>query len=448
MNGVLGEVIVPIIVNILTYACSLLFFSKYLVKKAYAKPIWLVLAAALFAVILYFINMLRLPWVNIPAAIALNFIMEAVIFKGRRSLFLVLSVIIVTIGSAAELIVSAVIILLAEIGPSGYFSANNLLSLLDATALINLSQFVTAILYALTLVILTRVFPRKLTYFRSKDLVLVAYPVFSLCLSNSLLYMTQGTTISLLGNLILILLLFGLLLSSALVFFIYVKIIEDYAVKEENRLLQSQIDSYQYQFEQIKESQAVIGRIEHDIEKHLLALKLDLKNAQPAEAEQKIDALIDNLHLAENIADSGNADVDAILNYKAMQASAFGIRIACDLRLPYTLNINTTDLAVILGNAIDNAIEACKTVEASEREINIVINYDKHNLSVTITNPFIGEIKTDAAGEIITTKSKGRHGIGLRSIKESVEKYDGLMDISAENNRFTLKILLFNLSSQ
>ena len=444
----LGEVIIPIIVNILTYACSLLFFSKYLVKKAHARPIWLALAAVLFAVILYFINTPRLPLVNMPAAIALNFILETIFFKGRRSLLLVLSVIIVTIGSAAELIVSAVIILLAEIGPSSLFGVDNLLSLLDATAMANLSQLITAFLYALTLAILTRVFHRKLTYFRNKDLVLVAYPVFSLCLSNALLYMTQGTTISHWGNLILILLLFGLLLSSALVFFIYVKIIEDYAVKEENRLLQSQIDSYQYQFEQIKESQAVIGRIEHDIEKHLLALKMDLKNAMPAEAEQKIDALIGNLRLAENVADSGNADVDAILNYKAMQASAFGIRMACDLRLPYTLSINTTDLTIILGNALDNAIEACKTVESSEREISITINYDKHNLSMAITNPFTGEIKTDAAGELITTKKKGRHGIGLKSIQEVVEKYDGLMDASAENNRFTLKILLFNLRGQ
>ncbi|MDR1753693.1 MAG: ATP-binding protein, partial [Eubacterium sp.] len=226
------------------------------------------------------------------------------------------------------------------------------------------------------------------------------------------------------------------------------KIIEDYAVKEENRLLQSQIDSYQYQFEQIKESQAVISRIEHDIEKHLLALKLDLKNAQPREAELKIDALIGNLRLAENVADSGYTDMDAILNYKAMQASAFGIRMTCDLRLPYTLNINTTDLAVILGNALDNAIEACKTAESSMREISIAIKYDKHNLSMTITNPFTGEIKTDAAGELITTKSKGRHGIGLRSIQEAAEKYNGLTDITAENNRFTLKILLLNLSSQ
>ncbi len=59
-----------------------------------------------------------------------------------KILLLVLSVIIVTIGSAAELIVSAVIILLAEIGTSGYFGANNLLSLLDATAMINLGVLI------------------------------------------------------------------------------------------------------------------------------------------------------------------------------------------------------------------------------------------------------------------------------------------------------------------
>ncbi len=64
-----------------------------------------------------------------------------------------------------------------------------------------------------------------------RDLILIVYPVFSLCLSHAMLYMTVGTEISVLGNLIVVLLLIGLLLSSVLVFFIYVKIIEDYAVK-------------------------------------------------------------------------------------------------------------------------------------------------------------------------------------------------------------------------
>jgi sensor histidine kinase YesM len=283
-------------------------------------------------------------------------------------------------------------------------------------------------------------FPRKYESFNWSELYLVSYQILSIVLHTVTVHYTSSI-LSFIENIVMLFLYIALLASSVFIFFIF-----DSALHK--RELEKQIEIYQYQFEQIKESQTIIGRIEHDIEKHLLALKLDLKNAQPREAEQKIDALIGTLRLAENVAESGNADMDAILNYKAMQASAFGIRMTCDLRLPYTLSINTTDLAVILGNALDNAIEACKTAKPSKREISVAIKYDKHNLSMTITNPFAGEIKTDAAGELITTKSKGRHGIGLRSIQETAEKYNGLMDITAENNLFTLKILLFNLSSQ
>ncbi len=212
--------------------------------------------------------------------------------------------------------------------------------------------------------------------------------------------------------------------------------------------LEQQIALYRFQFEQMKNSQAIIGRIEHDIEKHLLALKLDLNNAQPREAERKIEALIGKLRLSKSVADSGNADVDAIINYKATQAGEFEIRIACDLHLPYTLNMNTTDLAIILGNAIDNAIEACKTLEPAKREIELSMHYERPNLRMSISNPFAGELKTDAGGELVTTKTKGRHGIGLKSIRETVEKYDGLVDLSTEDNRFILKILLFNIQSQ
>jgi sensor histidine kinase regulating citrate/malate metabolism len=256
-----------------------------------------------------------------------------------------------------------------------------------------------------------------------------------------IVHFTGGIQLSFFANILIILLQLSLLASSVLVFFIF-----DSALHK--RELETQIDYYKYQLEQMKTAQTVIGRMEHDFEKHLLALKLDLKNAKPDEAEQKIDGLIGNLHLSEGIANSGNADVDAILNYKANLAKEYGIRVACTLRLPYTLNMNTTDLAVILGNAIDNAIEACKAVEAPERVITLSVEYEKSNLYILFSNPFVGNVQTNAAGEIVTTKTQGAfHGIGLKSIKETVDKYNGVMDIAMENSQFVLKIILFNLPS-
>jgi len=229
------------------------------------------------------------------------------------------------------------------------------------------------------------------------------------------------------------------------VFFVYDKILEEYITKNEIQLLSKQIEYYDYQFEQIKSSQEVISKIKHDMEKHLLALKLDLEEDRIDEAKKSITDVIGDLQTGGGPANSGNADIDAILNYKANAAKEYGVRIDCELHLPYTLNLNATDMAVILGNAIDNAVEACKSVELSDRDISISVRYEKSNLFITIANPFVGNLLYDSAGGINTTKrEKPFHGIGLRSIREMIEKYDGVMDVSTENNIFILRIVLFN----
>jgi hypothetical protein len=445
----LNDYVLPMLANIIVFLVTVFFFSKYLDKRGYTSPTMCLTAVICCSVILFLANVLHFPWVNSIAGCGLFFIISVILFKGNLALLLILSVIQITISMACELIIGLFLLLFNEIKLVNIVSQIDVAKArqLETVSLYNMYGVFGALLFAVVVVVLAKKFPRKFKYFGNRDLFLMVFPIFAILMMFFLLHITSGTNISLIENLFMLLLQIGLLSSSVLLFFIYGNIIEDYAFKEENRLLLSQINYYKYQFEQIKDSQAVIGKAQHDIEKHLLALKLDLKNAQPDEAEQKIDGLIGNLHLAEGIANSGNADVDAILNYKANLAQELGIRVACDLLLPYTLNMNTTDLAVILGNALDNAIESCKAVDDPERVIDIAIRYNKPNLQMTFTNPFAGSVKTNAAGELVTTKRDGLHGIGLKSIKETVDKYGGVMDISAENNRFVLKILLFNLTS-
>lgn len=426
------EYVLPTLSGVCMIIITIFILSKFLYKKCGFNPALVGVVAVIISVVQVYFNTFQMPWVNYLAICAEFIIITNIFFKGNFALKFCFSIIMATIGSLSEMVIGLIPTVFNELKFTAIFASPIFLAVVG---------FLVPLVFLVLGLFIAKKFPRKYESFKWSELYLISFQILSIAMHTATVYYNSDVQMSFIENLVMLFLYIALLASSVLIFFIF-----DSALRK--RELEKQIEVYQYQFEQIKESQAVIGRIEHDIEKHLLALKLDLKNAMPAEAEQKIDTLIGNLRLAENVADSGNADVDAILNYKAMQASAFGIRMACDLRLPYTLNINTTDLTIVLGNAIDNAIEACKTVESSEREINISINYDKHNLSITITNPFTGEIKTDAAGELVTTKTKGRHGIGLKSIQEVVEKYDGLMDITAENNRFTLKILLFNLSSQ
>ena len=426
------EYILPVLSGFASLGFAIFILSKFLYKKARFGPVIISILIIVSTAIMCLVNTLQLAWLNIVSGYAVFTVINSVLFKGSFTVKLGLAVIITTINAVSEMFLFFLVLIITEL---------RLIDIAGNTVAAIIISFLTIIAFAVLGRILFLKFPRRFESFRISEMFLIFFQV----LATGMLYIigefSGGAQISFSVNLLILLFQMALLMSSVLIFFIF-----DSALHKQE--LEKQIEIYQYQFEQIKESQAVVGRIEHDIEKHLLALKLDLKNAMPNQAEQKIDALIGNLRLAENVADSGNANVDAILNYKAMQASAFGIRMTCDLRLPYSLSINTTDLAVILGNAIDNAIEACGAVDQSEREVFVSISYEKPNLRMSISNPYTGEIKTDADGSPATTKAKGRHGIGLKSIREAVERYDGLIDITTADNRFLLKIMMFNLKGR
>ena len=99
-------------------------------------------------------------------------------------------------------------------------------------------------------------------------------------------------------------------------------------------------------------------------------------------------------------------------------------------------------MSVILGNAIDNAIEAAK--ETEERRVSVILQYTKGRLLIQISNPYSGELQLGTSGEYLTKKAeKENHGYGLKSIKDVVEKSGGVMNIEAKEGRFILTILLY-----
>ncbi|HCY36690.1 MAG TPA: GHKL domain-containing protein, partial [Candidatus Margulisbacteria bacterium] len=103
-------------------------------------------------------------------------------------------------------------------------------------------------------------------------------------------------------------------------------------------------------------------------------------------------------------------------------------------------------ISVILGNALDNAIEACKEKGNVQRYIKIHMQYYNESLFIRIRNPYVNEIRTNVKGEICSTKSdKQAHGIGLKNIKKIVDECDGLLDIFHDNSLFQVDIVLFHI---
>ena len=156
--------------------------------------------------------------------------------------------------------------------------------------------------------------------------------------------------------------------------------------------------------------------------------------ADPEEAEKYLIEFIgDAMIKTEEFSKSGNFAIDALLNYKNRIAESKNIKIKLEQRIPTTLPYKASDLCIILGNLLDNAIEASENCA----------NNAKNRLKISTKNYYEGEINKDKEGNFLSKKKdKENHGIGLKSVKKIVSLYNGYIEIQAENSLFKVNILL------
>jgi two-component system sensor histidine kinase AgrC len=112
------------------------------------------------------------------------------------------------------------------------------------------------------------------------------------------------------------------------------------------------------------------------------------------------------------------------------------------INLPEGLKLNEFDLTIILGNLLDNAMEACAKVAATSRYLNLSILYKPNYLILRTENPF-SAASALPEGENRTTKpDRQNHGFGLNNIEYLVNKHHGLIKTARENGAFTVNIAL------
>jgi sensor histidine kinase YesM len=234
-----------------------------------------------------------------------------------------------------------------------------------------------------------------------------------------------------------------LFLINIFVFYLYDVLIKSYQQKIERELLWQQNEAYTKQFELIRQSQDKMRTLRHDMKNHLSVLK-SLVEKQDVEAtlaySQGIAEFLDN---PDEYARSGNSELDGILNYKIHEARERGVQVDLNLTIPEHLAILPFDLSVILGNLLDNAIEAASAVKA-EKKINLEIFFKRNLLHIQMVNPYEGELRQEDGGLRTTKKEKEHHGIGLNSVRRSLEKYNGAMELTSKDGKFHTKVLLYN----
>ncbi|MDE7028650.1 MAG: GHKL domain-containing protein [Lachnospiraceae bacterium] len=201
----------------------------------------------------------------------------------------------------------------------------------------------------------------------------------------------------------------------------------------QNKLLKNQVD-------EVHNVYLTMRGWRHDYHNHMQSVKAYLAMDNLEEARAYLDALEQDLDDINLLFNTGNINADAILNSKISLAIKKGIRVDYKATVPGELGVSDIDLCVVIGNLIDNAVEACEKVEPDHQFIRLYIGVLRGNLYLSVTNATCEQTrKLDE--EYVTTK-RGNHGHGLKRINNIVHKYDGFINRKNEPGVFVTEIML------
>lgn len=224
-------------------------------------------------------------------------------------------------------------------------------------------------------------------------------------------------------------------------FYLYDVIIKFYHDKYEKNLLKQQNSAYQNQLKIIKESQENIKMLRHDMKNHILSMQEMIKNNMRDELSNYLHTIYNYVDIKKEYVYSGNTEIDSLLNYKIDEAKKLNSKIEIDVNMPSKVRIESFDLVIILGNLLDNALDALKN--ASEKYLHIKIELEKSILYITVENTYDGVVNIDNDVLLTRKKDTNNHGIGLRNVENTIKKYNGLLDINYCGNIFSVNILLY-----
>lgn len=224
-------------------------------------------------------------------------------------------------------------------------------------------------------------------------------------------------------------------------FYLYDKISSLLANLTEQRLVIEQSRFYEHQVQMMESYLENIRILRHDLKNKLSPLYSLAQAGQSAELLKQLSELTSFYGVNEVYINSGNNTIDSIVNFKLSSAKKLNISISTDILIPEKLPLPTFDIAVVLGNLLDNAIDAVSNV--NERWINIKMSYSKGRLLIEISNSHDGKLKKVGEKFITSKADKENHGYGLKSVQAVLKKYDGAIQFSHNSERFTVRVLLY-----
>lgn len=218
--------------------------------------------------------------------------------------------------------------------------------------------------------------------------------------------------------------------------------------QERNRTLTAQthqLEIQNLQYENLNKQIAATRQARHDLRHHITVMDEYLTHKEYEKLHEYLQEYKKSLPGNSTLLYCKHNTINMLLLYFAQQANEKNIVFSVSASLPEQIAIPDNALSALLGNLLENAVEACQTVHNRQPQISVKATTQPDALFLQIENTYCQEPEKDANGRYLSSKRKGP-GIGLESVQNIVAQYDGLLEIEPKDGCFRVSVLL-NIAS-
>lgn len=201
---------------------------------------------------------------------------------------------------------------------------------------------------------------------------------------------------------------------------------------------QNQVQMQQAYYDNLISQMEEIRHIRHDLRHHRAALMSIIKSGNAEAAAEYIRSW--------NVVDeaspvTGNLVADSLVSFHYNWAKEMGFSLDVEMALPRLPGITEPDLCVIIGNLLQNAMEAQEHLPPEQRFVRICAKGDENSFTLAVDNRFAGEIRK-AGDKLLTSKDTPGHGLGLSSVRAVCKKYGGILQLEQKDDLFLAGVVI------
>lgn len=294
----------------------------------------------------------------------------------------------------------------------------------------------TKIIYFWIVVFVCRLINKKLKEVPPKQWVMIfLMPVVSTIILYIIFYDLLSVSVN--GGMVIYC---GAVLGLLYINFAVFDFFETYLKQLRLSVLEQVIERENTNYQQIESAYNDMRKLKHDVTNQLNVVYELINQNDKNSAEAVIKNISEQLEIANAVCYTGEPIIDSVINIKLKYAHELEINITKRIKIA-TFNLDKIELCRAIGNALDNAIEGCQRSNLSQQHIHISMQQIDDKIVVEITNS-AGNINLNNLQT--SKKNKSAHGIGMDSIRASVEKLNGYMKYDCNNNIFSLKMVVSN----